>query len=354
MDHQESKRITPGYWLYWMGRTLKWLLLILTPACAPTQPSWSAPPSLNTPYPPLTPAAIRACPVTFPNGWNHPPALVDVLPNDQGERPSLSASEHGNGFLWIPGFPTGGKIAVHSEHWDPDGSLRWKMGWWLGVPGRLHITGRRLDAPAPPLEADIPEGYGGIGFQAAGLHFPSEGCWEVIGRVVSPNREASLRVVLLAVRLPFYPLEPKDWSRLRKFQPKDVDLRDLPHAIRYVFAPVLQHTMRVPWGLQGVWSEPMKWLESPLFSWEYGELILETAHRSWSSGPPNPTGSTQRLVTRGKPARCIQSSQEDAAALIWEEGAFRYRILQWGLKLSCADLRRIVEGPSTPASGEER
>jgi hypothetical protein len=35
---------------------------------------------------------------------------------------------------------------------------------------------------------------------------------------------------------------------------------------------------------------------------------------------------------------------EDATALLWEEGNFRYRVLQWGLRLGCADLRRVVEG----------
>ena len=45
------------------------------------------------------------------------------------------------------------------------------------------MEGRRLDAPAPPLRVDVPGGYGRSGFQASGLTFPAEGCWEVIGRV---------------------------------------------------------------------------------------------------------------------------------------------------------------------------
>ena len=51
------------------------------------------------------------------------------------------------------------------------------------VPGELTITGRRLDAPAPPLRADVPDGYGEDGFQATGVAFPTEGCWEVSGSV---------------------------------------------------------------------------------------------------------------------------------------------------------------------------
>jgi len=43
---------------------------------------------------------------------------------------------------------------------------------------QLVISGRRLDASAPPVEAHIPCCYGS-GFQIVGLHFPTEGCWEV-------------------------------------------------------------------------------------------------------------------------------------------------------------------------------
>jgi hypothetical protein len=58
-----------------------------------------------------------------------------------------------------------------------------KWWWWRGVRGSLLITGRRLDAAAPPLRADIPSGYGDIGFQSTALTFPTEGCWEVTGTV---------------------------------------------------------------------------------------------------------------------------------------------------------------------------
>ena len=49
--------------------------------------------------------------------------------------------------------------------------------------GQLRIEGRRLDAPASPLRAHVPNGYGEIGFQATALVFSSPGCWEVTGRV---------------------------------------------------------------------------------------------------------------------------------------------------------------------------
>jgi hypothetical protein len=58
-----------------------------------------------------------------------------------------------------------------------------KVGWWRTTPGKLTIDGRRLDAPAPPLKASIPDGYGPTGFQATGITFPTEGCWEITARV---------------------------------------------------------------------------------------------------------------------------------------------------------------------------
>src|SRR5579864_7882368 len=101
-----------------------------------------------------------------------------------GQRPEPSI--HGNSALSvILGWPGG---TVTFEPGGPgfvlkDGSLSMKFPWHRGVHGQLTIVGRRLDATAPPMRADIPSGYGDIGFQATALIFPSPGCWEVTGRV---------------------------------------------------------------------------------------------------------------------------------------------------------------------------
>lgn len=53
---------------------------------------------------------------------------------------------------------------------------------WIRPQGtQLKITGRRLDADAPPLKARIPCCYP-TGFQATRILFPSAGCWEVTAK----------------------------------------------------------------------------------------------------------------------------------------------------------------------------
>ena len=84
----------------------------------------------------------------------------------------------GNEALWVALSPPGEVVP------QPDGSLARKFMWWRLVPGALGLQARRLDRPAPPARVDVPEGYGsGAGFQATGVTFPTEGCWEVTGRV---------------------------------------------------------------------------------------------------------------------------------------------------------------------------
>ncbi|WP_155357293.1 hypothetical protein [Acrocarpospora macrocephala] len=90
---------------------------------------------------------------------------------------------HGDGTLAVGGLWPKGVIEAGPDFVEQDGSIRMKFGWWRGVPGKLGITGRRLDGPAPNLRADVPVGYEPTGFQASGLYFPTEGCWEVTGRL---------------------------------------------------------------------------------------------------------------------------------------------------------------------------
>jgi len=132
---------------------------------------------LSTPSPSArstTAARGEPCPVTEPG--DGPP---DVSPD------SLFGwgSSYGNASLWVGGLGPDGVIEAGPEFIAEDGSIGMKFGWWRRVPGSLMITGRRLDATAPPVRAEIPAGYGSVGFQASGVIFPTEGCWEITGQV---------------------------------------------------------------------------------------------------------------------------------------------------------------------------
>jgi hypothetical protein len=76
-----------------------------------------------------------------------------------------------------------------------NGALGMKYAWRRGVSGQLTIEGRRLDATAPPLRAEVPAGYGMRGFQASHVIFPTPGCWEVTGRVGDASVTFVTRVV---------------------------------------------------------------------------------------------------------------------------------------------------------------
>ena len=134
---------------------------------------------------PAAPARPASCPVTRPNGSTPP-----------GEQPS--PTHHGNGALWTV-LPRDGMARIRAQDVQPDGALGMKFPWWRGTPGYLAVAGRRLDAPAPPLRAEIPAGYFASGFPASELLVPTEGCWEVTGRVGGEGREASLTFVVQVI-----------------------------------------------------------------------------------------------------------------------------------------------------------
>ena len=87
--------------------------------------------------------------------------------------------------IWPHGTLPAGALpdGVSYANVNADGSIRAKQGWWRGLLGTLVITGRRLDAPAPPLRADVPFGYGNRDFVPAALTFSTAGCWKATGKV---------------------------------------------------------------------------------------------------------------------------------------------------------------------------
>jgi hypothetical protein len=93
-------------------------------------------------------------------------------------------SAYGNGALWVGGLWSDGVVIITPDDVQPDGRFGMKFGWYRLTNGYLTITGRRLDGPAPPASGlTFPGGYGLTGFNASGVIFPTDGCWQVTGRV---------------------------------------------------------------------------------------------------------------------------------------------------------------------------
>jgi hypothetical protein len=129
---------------------------------------------------------VKRCPVTLPE--RTPPVRGQDF-------------NYGNRHLAVAFWQKGRLVASRvpdGSSWgqvNPDGSIWAKLGWWRGAAGRLTIVGERLDAPAPPLRADVPAGYGSTGFQATGLTFPTPGCWKVLGSVAGHDIEFVVLVI---------------------------------------------------------------------------------------------------------------------------------------------------------------
>lgn len=63
--------------------------------------------------------------------------------------------------------------------WQAGQAAQNKVIWIRPAKTELVLSGQRLDAEAPPMEAVIPCCYA-TGFQVTGLYFPTGGCWEVM------------------------------------------------------------------------------------------------------------------------------------------------------------------------------
>lgn len=116
-------------------------------------------------------ATTESCPVTEPE-WLLPPDDPAVL----------NPPTHGNYFvnedrsIWAAAEWADAAYAKLSEMKDGV-----KVGWFRPEGTELVVTGRRLDEEAPSLESEFPCCYP-TRFQASGLYFPTEGCWEVTAK----------------------------------------------------------------------------------------------------------------------------------------------------------------------------
>jgi hypothetical protein len=142
--------------------------------------------SALTPAPSTSPAettSVSACPVSEPV-WAKPP-----------DDPAVQGSP-GYGYYFV----NQDRSMWASAWWTEDEAYRLrvseegvKVGWFRPAGALLEITGRRLDVQAPPLEAHVPCCYP-TRFQATGLTFPTEGCWEVTARAAGSQLSFVVRV----------------------------------------------------------------------------------------------------------------------------------------------------------------
>lgn len=87
---------------------------------------------------------------------------------------------NGDRTIWAGPVPISGWSA--GERDAGAGTVRGNKTYWVRPAGAdLVITGRRLDAEAPGVEAGIPCCYP-TGFQIVDVFFPTEGCWQVTAR----------------------------------------------------------------------------------------------------------------------------------------------------------------------------
>lgn len=263
----------------------------------------------------LTKSAIVSCPVSLPNVSKSPAehyiSTIDGYQNNDGTLFTV---------LWPGGkviFSPRGPGLVY-----PDGSLGMKWPWYRTIPGEVIIDGRRLDAPAPPMPTVIlrgkPDGYGETGFHPSGLIFPSEGCWEITGRVSN----ASLTFVTLVIKIPFEILQPA-WSPEGLILiPESPDVTDLPRSIRIVYG--------APDG---------------------GKVSFKTTQGLQENTIPYPDTSAQQVTVNKQPGVCVKGAWDkqdqwradaDAGALEWSDNGLSYQISYTGLKLRCEDLLRMA------------
>ena len=122
-----------------------------------------------------------SCPVTKPQ------QVVFIPPPPNHTYPGLGEFWYGADALWTA-IPNNGIWAALPH--NPEGYTQkvfwWRKGYfWKDEPlPPLFVTGRRLDAPAPPLNVSSATNAFAEDIQSAmlvGVDFPTLGCWKITG-----------------------------------------------------------------------------------------------------------------------------------------------------------------------------
>jgi hypothetical protein len=137
----------------------------------------------------------EACQVTKPLA--HPFVPPSPYPNQVGPDDFW----FGNEKLWTV-LPTDGTWRGLPHYRPTDTAFRqkllwWRRGWRIENPPKLRVTGRRLDSPAAPLEAEASNGWtddANHPFIIVGMDIPTLGCWKVTGRYEDAELSFVIRV----------------------------------------------------------------------------------------------------------------------------------------------------------------
>ena len=122
-------------------------------------------PSASSPLAGPGTEATNSCPVTEP---------INAVPPPDPNAESFGRFEPWPWYINADRTIWAGWDAVRMVAGPKGNKVLWIRPWGT----QLTVSGRRLDAQAPPPTANIPCCYP-TGFQASGLTFPTEGCWEM-------------------------------------------------------------------------------------------------------------------------------------------------------------------------------
>lgn len=156
---------------------------VLLTSCTVSTPVHTSPPPITPGAPSNRSTSTSICPLTEPV-WARPPEDSAVQSAPEYEFYFVNADRSIWASAWWTRQP-GAPLRVSA-----DGI---KVGWFRPAGATLEITGQRIDAWAPPLEAHVPCCYP-TRFQATGLYFPTEGCWKVIARAADSELVFVVRV----------------------------------------------------------------------------------------------------------------------------------------------------------------
>jgi hypothetical protein len=131
-------------------------------------------------------AASNSCPVT------KPPSISFIPPSPYPTELPAGSFWFGTENLWTI-LPMDGTWKGLLHYRPADSAFRNKLFWWhegydwrAETAPNLTVTGRRLDAPAPPLATDEHADAGWTNdenhaFMVAGIFIPAIGCWQITG-----------------------------------------------------------------------------------------------------------------------------------------------------------------------------